>query len=112
MIGFKSIAWIGLFWLMQVGSTLFFKTGSASPTRWWWGFALGNFLGVSSSWILMLLYKTMNPNVALGLGVGGGFLSCQVVLAVLFRTGLGWSQYLGILGITAGMVLLALGKAR
>lgn len=110
MIGLKSIALIGLFWLMQVGSTLFFKAGSASLTRWLWGFVLGNVLGVSSSWILMLLYKTMNPNVALGLGLGGAFLSCQVVLTVLFRTGLDWSQYLGIFGITVGMMLLALGK--
>jgi multidrug transporter EmrE-like cation transporter len=58
----------------------------------------------------MLLYKTVNPNVALGICMGGGFLMSQIALALMGRARLGRAQYAGILAITAGMVLLAVGK--
>ena len=98
------------FWAMQIVAQLLFKWGSDTPGRAVWGFFGGHAFGVTSIIFLMLLYRTMNPNVALGVCFGGAFLLSQAALAVVYRTGLGAAQYVGILIITVGMVLLAVGK--
>lgn len=102
--------WIAVFWGMQVVAQLLFKWGSISDSRWLWGFFGGHLFGVSSIWILMLLYKTMNPNVALGICLGGAFLMAQVTLALVFRSSISPIQYGGIAAISIGMILLAAGK--
>jgi len=110
MNAIKIIGGILLFWAMQVVAQMLFKWGSDTPGRWAWGFFIGHAFGVSSIVILMLLYKTMHPNVALGLCLGGAFLMAQVALALVYRSDLSLAQYLGIVAITAGMILLAIGK--
>ncbi|MDO9543041.1 MAG: hypothetical protein Q7J98_12065 [Kiritimatiellia bacterium] len=107
----KIIIGILLFWAMQVIAQLLFKWGSDTPGRWAWGFFGGHLFGVSSIAFLMLLYKTMDPNVALGLCLGGSFLAAQVALAIVCRSGLALTQYAGILAITVGMIMLAIGKS-
>jgi len=57
----------------------------------------------------MLLYKTMNPNVVLGIATGGAFLFAQVAMAVLFRSQLSFAQYFGLTAIIVGMMFLAMG---
>jgi multidrug transporter EmrE-like cation transporter len=52
----------------------------------------------------------MNPNVALGIGVGGSFLLSQLALAVIFRSSVSAVQCAGIVAITAGMVALTMQK--
>lgn len=104
-----TVSWVALFWAMQVVAQLLFKWGSTSPDRWLWGFFGGHLFGVSSLWILMILYKTMNPNVALGICFGGMFLLSQIAVAVVFRSGVAPLQYAGIGAITLGMILLAVG---
>ena len=104
-----SVVWISLFWGMQVVAQLLFKWGSVSDSRWLWGFFGGHCLRVSSVWFLMILYKSMNPNVALGICFGGMFLLSQVAIALVFRSGISPMQYAGVATITAGMVLLAIG---
>jgi len=99
-----------LFWAMQIVAQLLFKWGSAAPGRWAMGFFGGHAFGVTSVVFLMLLYKTMNPNVALGLCLGGSFLAAQIALALVFRSGIGTVQYVGIAAMAAGMLLLAWGK--
>jgi len=106
----QNVLWIALFWGMQCVANLLFKWGSTSDSRWLWGFFGGHLFGVSSLWILMVLYKTMNPNVALGICFGGMFLLSQVAIALVFRSGISPVQYAGIAVITAGMILLAVGK--
>lgn len=66
---------------------------------------------MSSTWLLMLLYETMNVNVAFGIGFGGAFLLAQMALAVLFRSRLSWVQSGGLVAMTAGMLMLGLGGA-
>ena len=107
---FRIGVYLAVFWAMQVVAQLLFKWGSDTPGRAVWGFCSGHAFGVTSIIFLMLLYKMMNPNVALGICFGGAFLLAQVALAVVYRTGLGVTQYAGILVITAGMVLLATGR--
>lgn len=105
-----TIPWMAVFWGMQVVAQLLFKWGSVSDSRWLWGFFGGHLFGVSSIWILMVLYRTMNPNVALGICLGGSFLLSQVAIALVFRSGISALQYAGIAAITGGMILLAVGK--
>jgi hypothetical protein len=107
----KIIFGILIFWAMQVGAQMLFKWGSDLPGRSVWGFVGGNLLGVASIAFLMLLYKTMNANVALGICIGGAFLLAQVAVALVARSAPSGVQYAGILGITSGMVLLAVGKS-
>jgi len=104
-----NILWIAVFWGMQVVAQLLFKWGSLSSSRWLWGFVGGHLFGISSIWILMILYRTMNPNVALGICFGGMFLLTQVAIAFVFRSGISAVQYTGIAAITLGMILLAAG---
>lgn len=105
-----NILYVVVFWIMQIIATLFFKWGSLSPDRWLWGFLVGNIFGFSSIWLLMLLYRSIHPNVALGIGAGGAFLLSQLCLAFVFRSGLGVVQWAGVLSILLGMWLLAVGK--
>jgi len=98
-----------IFWGMQIVCHVLLKYGSTSPGRWLPCFVIGNAVGVSSTWFLMLLYTRMNPNIALGLGLGGGFLFAQLALALLFHSRLSGVQFAGIVAIAAGMAMLAAG---
>ena len=104
-----TIVWLVAFWLMQAGAQLLFKFGSTSPDRWLFGFIGGNVFGASSIWLLMLLYKSMNPNVALGLGTGGGFLCAQLAITALFRVHVSPLQYGAMVLVAGGMALFAVG---
>ena len=94
---------------MQAAAQLLFKLGSTAPERWIFGFIAGNVFGASSIWFLMLLYRHMSPNVALGLGTGGGFLCAQLALAFIFRSSLSPIQYGAMILISAGMAMFAIG---
>ena len=104
-----NVVWLGVFWVMQAVAQVIFKFGSDDSARWLSCFLIGNVFGASSIWFLMLLYKAWNPNLALGIGTGGGFLAAQIALAVVFRSHISPMQYAGALAITGGMVLFILG---
>ena len=105
-----TILYIAVFWGMQVIAQLFFKWGSGSESRWLWGFLGGNLFGFSSIWLLMIVYKAMNPNIALGVCTGGSFLLAQLALSFAFKSNISLLQWSGIVAIVAGMVVLAAGK--
>ncbi len=98
-----------VYWATQGVAGVLFKFGSTSEARWVPSFVAGNLICAASIWFMMLLYRTMNPNVALGLGVGGAFLTIQFAIVLVFKSGLSLMQYGGLLAITAGMLLLTLG---
>jgi len=102
---------IGVFIGMQVVAQLLFKWGSLPDGRWWWGFFGGNLFGFTSIWLLMMVYKAMNPNIAMGICVGGSFLLTQLALALVFRSDISATQWAGIATIFGGMLMLAMGKA-
>ena len=104
------LVWLAAFWLMQATAQVLFTYGSRHPQRWLLGFLLGNVFGASSIWFLMLLYRSMNPNLALGLGTGGGFLCAQAAIALLFRTTLAPLQYVAMAAIAAGMAAFSVGS--
>ncbi len=99
--------YLAIFWAMQVIAQLFFKWGSGSGPRFIWGFLAGNLFGFSSIWLLMQVYKAMNPNVALGIATGGAFLLSQLAVMLVFKSNLTLLQWAGILAIVAGMVAVA-----
>ncbi|HPD14793.1 MAG TPA: hypothetical protein PLE19_07580 [Planctomycetota bacterium] len=101
--------WLVIFWAMQAVAQLLFSYGSRTPGRATLGFVLGNVFGASSIVFLMMLYKAMNPNLALGLGTGGAFLCAQGSIAVLFRVPLTPLQYGAMLAIAAGMAAFSMG---
>jgi len=98
-----------VFWFMQVIAQVFFKWGSASDSRWMWGFMGGNLFGFSSIWLLMLMYKSMNPNLALGIASGGALLFSQLVICTVFDSKVAPIQWMGIIAIAIGMIALSAG---
>jgi multidrug transporter EmrE-like cation transporter len=108
----KIIIYMLVFWLMQVIAQLLFKWGSTTESRWIGGFLLGNLFGFSSIWLLMLIYKEMNPNVALGLAMGGAFLLAQVALIIVLKSDVTLVQWFGIVSIVVGIVALGIGGTR
>lgn len=104
--------YLAAFWAMQVVAQVLFKWGSTGGSRWVWGFVVGNVLGFFSVWLLMLVYKAIHPNIALGIAIGGAFLLCQVALAIVFKSTVRPVQWAGIVAIVIGMALLAGGGAR
>ncbi len=108
-MGIKEFVWLGVFWAMQTTAMILFKWGSTESGRWLWGFAGGHVFGVSSIWILMVLYKSMNPNVAMGIALSGGFLCAQLGVALVYHSQLTFVQWAGLAAIVAGMMALSMG---
>jgi hypothetical protein len=105
-----TVVYLVVFWVMQAGAQVLFKLGTVVPGKYTLFYILGNVPGASSILLLMQLYKVMNPNLALGLGTGGGFLCAQMALAVVFRSSLSWQQYLAMVAIAAGMAVFTVAR--
>ena len=106
------VVYLLVFWSMQVIAQLRFKWGTTSESRWIWGFLFGNLFGFSSIWLLMLIYKAINPNIGLGIAGGGAFFLSQIALAMVFKTKVTPLQWAGIMAIVVGMVVLAVGTPK
>jgi len=100
-----------VFWGMQVVATLVFKYGSMAPARWIPCFVLGNVVGISGTWVWMVLFKQkLGANTVMGLGTGGAFLFGQIALALVFRGHFSWLHGAGVAAVLAGMLCLCLGE--
>jgi len=106
---FKVVVFLGLFWLIQALVSVGFKLSSLHADRFWLWFCAAHAIGVPSLWFLVRLYKEMNEPVAFGLGMGGAFLASQLALFLVFKPATSMTQWVGVLAICAGMVLLAVG---
>jgi len=96
-----------IFWGMQIIAQLLFKWGATDQENWMLGFVSGNLFGFSSIWFLMILYKELNPNVALGIATAGSFLLSQIALSYLFKSNINLMQWLGVVFIAAGVMMLS-----
>ena len=103
---------LAVFWAMQVVAQVFFKLGSTAPSRWLVCFVLGNVFGASSIWFQMMLYKRLNPNLALALAGGGAFVCAQLGLALIYHSRPTLVQWLGLSVVAVGMVLATVGGPR
>jgi multidrug transporter EmrE-like cation transporter len=103
--------WLAFYWTISSSAQIITKFGSTDPSRWIPSFILGNALGICGTWVLMKLYKHMDVNIASGLTLGGGFLITQILISLLFRTGISPAQYGGIEAIAAGLAMMVIGQA-
>lgn len=108
---FRIGVYLIVFWLMQAVAQIIFKWGSISESRWWLGFLGGNIFGFSSIWFLMLMYKDINPNMALGIAFGGAFCASQIALVIVFKSKMGLMQWIGVAAIVIGMIAFLAGKS-
>jgi len=100
---------------MQIFASVAFKYGSlgksARSTRWRAGFISGNVVGATSIYFLMKIFEAMphNSNLAAVLAGSGGFIGGQLLLALLFRSHLTFSQWTGIALVSIGTAIATLG---
>lgn len=102
--------YLALFWSFQIVAHLLFKYGADHPPKFWACFFVGHAFGVTSVIFMMTMYKTQHANVVNGLCFGGAFLLAQIALAMAYHTGMTPVQTAGVLVMTAGMVMLVMGK--
>jgi drug/metabolite transporter (DMT)-like permease len=105
------VVWLLSFYAFQIVAALLFKYGADHPEHFWHGFLAGNVFGASSIYFLMKLYTLMQVNLAGAIAGGGTFILAQFALVLVFRERLTLTQYVGLLAVTFGIVLVSYGKA-
>jgi hypothetical protein len=105
----KAILLVLTYWVFQSIAATIFKIGSMHEELWMTMFWCGHLFGASSIAFMMILYRTMHPNVALGICFGGAFLCAQVTMAVVFNSILTPVQWIGLFSMTGGMAALSMG---
>jgi len=105
----KIALFLSSFWLIQALVTIGFKLSSLHDKQFWLWFCAAHAIGVPSLWFLVRLYKEMSEPVAFGLALGGAFLASQIALFIAFRPATSLVQWVGVLAICGGMLMLAMG---
>jgi multidrug transporter EmrE-like cation transporter len=100
---------LGIFILFQIIANMLFKTGSLNNKYFIPCFIIANVFGMSSTWILMLVYKSLDANVAMAIGGGATFLIVQLFLMIFFGTKMVLYQWAGIVLVGSGIALVSLG---
>ncbi len=108
----RILFFLGLFWIIQAAVTIGFKLSSTHHDRFWLYFCAAHAIGVPSLWFLVELYKVMSEPLAFGLALGGAFLASQLALFLVFKPATSMVQWVGVLAICGGMVLLAVGAPK
>ena len=103
--------WLSAYCVLQAASLIAFKHGSDHAARYWACFAVGNVLCIASMGPLMEVMKRLQVNHASALCSGAGMLLGQLTLAMWFHQRLTLLQWLGIVAIVGGIVLVSLGAA-
>jgi len=98
---------IGMFLLFQVVANVLFKWGSTAPHLYWWGFGLGNLIGVSSILFMIGMYRDLPAANVIAIGTGGTFILNQLVMFLLYREKLNTWAVIGIVMIFAGILIAA-----
>lgn len=101
---------ITTFLLFQVIAVLFFKWGSTAPGYYWREFGFGNTFGITSTLLMINIYKTLPPGITLSICTGGSFLLTQLAMRLFFQAPLSLAQYGGIGMIFIGVTVVALGQ--
>lgn len=96
-----------LFLVFQIIANLLFKWGSTAPRLYWWGFGLGNAVGVTSIIFMLGMYRSMPSASVVAIGTGGVFILNQITLQLVYREKLGGWGVAGILLIFAGILMVS-----
>jgi multidrug transporter EmrE-like cation transporter len=108
----KIAFFLGSFWLIQALVTIGFKLSSLHDKQFWLWFCAAHAIGVPSLWFLVRLYKEMSEPVAFGLALGGAFLASQIALFIAFKPATSLVQWIGVVAICGGMLMLAMGSPK
>ncbi len=98
---------IFIFLLFQAVAAVFFKWGSLSSEKYWYGFVFGNVFGASSIFMMINVYKMLHPAAVLAICTGGAFVLNQLALLAVYRHMISLNGWIGIALITAGITLFA-----
>lgn len=98
---------ITLFLACQIVANLLFKWGAVSPSHYWWGFALGNAVGITSILFMMGMYRHLPAANVVAIGTGGTFILIQLAMYLVFREKIQPMAILGFVLIVAGVLLVA-----
>ena len=104
--------YFGIFLTMQVSGSLLFCIGGKNRALELPLFVIGNVIAAASLFFLMRIYRTVNVNVAYGIGTGGAVLLSQIAIAIVFKSKLTPIQYCGGAAMVAGILLLSLGSQK
>ena len=97
-----------VFLFLQVVANLLFKWGGTAPNHYWWGFILGNAVGVSSILFMIAMYRDMPAPIVIAIGTGGTFLLNQVIMFLIYREHLTPLAWTGVFLILAGILMTSL----
>jgi drug/metabolite transporter (DMT)-like permease len=93
--------------LSMASSGLLFKQAwNQQGISWWICFLMGGVLGCGCPLALIYALKLGNANITYALCNGLGFLMLQIGAIVFFHEFLGLWQWLGVVAIGAGIILL------
>ena len=98
---------LGMFLALNLAGSVCFKEGGTNQALHWQFFILGNALGISSTWFVMLLYQRVNANVAMALTSSLGFVSVQLLYWLLYRSPMSLLQWGGIAIVLVGTLMAA-----
>ncbi len=90
---------------VNLAASICFKEGGTDQAHRWTFFIGGNALGISATFLMMLIYPRMNVNVAMVFIASGLFILTQALFWMIYHTPLTGLQFLGIGLITSGTVL-------
>jgi len=97
-----------LFLFLQVVANLLFKWGGMTPNHYWWGFILGNAVGVCSILFMIAMYRDMPAPIVIAVGTGGTFLLNQVIMFLIYREHLTPLAWTGVFLILTGILMTSL----
>ena len=98
---------IVLFLTFQIAAHLLFKWGSLVSQNYWWGFILGNLLGITSIIFMIGMYKSLPAASAIAIGMGGTFVLNQLFMFLIFHEKINLVALLGMFMIFTGILAVS-----
>ena len=93
--------------IFQITANLLFKWGSTAPHLYWWGFGLGNAVGITSILFMLGMYQNLPAANVVAIGTGGTFLLNQIAMFLVYHEKIQIGGLIGIALILAGVLLVA-----
>ena len=98
---------IVLFLAFQIVAHTLFKWGSLVSQNYWWGFILGNLLGITSIIFMIGMYKSLPAASAIAIGMGGTFVLNQLFMFLIFHEKINLVALLGMFMIFTGILAVS-----
>ncbi|MDR0931857.1 MAG: hypothetical protein LBM70_02420 [Victivallales bacterium] len=106
----KTLIYLALLFLLQMGVAVGIKWGSIASERYWYSVMIGTLLTFASVMLLVNINKHLPPAAALSISTGGSFICCQLALLMVFRQMITPGGWCGLALIFSGILVFALSK--